>query len=68
VLDRLRGLLVAAIGARGTLAYAGTLSALAGLAGLIVLLRRNYGWVSSSPLGRAREATAYSSSSVSASA
>ena len=60
------GLLVAAIGARGTLAYAGTLSALAGLAGLIVLLRRNYGWVSSSPVGPAGEA--YSSSSVSASA
>ena len=41
------GLLVTAIGARGTLAYAGALSALAGLAGLIVLVRRNYGWVSS---------------------
>jgi hypothetical protein len=62
------GLLVAAIGARGTLAYAGTLSALAGLVGLIVLLRRNYGWVSSSPLGPPPEAGAYSSSSVSASA
>ncbi|HEX2097197.1 MAG TPA: MFS transporter [Solirubrobacterales bacterium] len=33
------GLLVAAIGARGTLAYAGGLSALAGLAGLLALLR-----------------------------
>lgn len=33
------GLLVATIGARGTLAYAGGLSALAGLIGLIVLLR-----------------------------
>ena len=58
------GLLVTAIGARGTLAYAGALSALAGLAGLIVLVRRNYGWVSSSPVG----APAYSSSSVSSSA
>jgi Na+/melibiose symporter-like transporter len=54
------GLLVAAIGARGTVAYAGGLSALAGAIGLIVLLRRNYGWVSTRPV-------AYSSSSVSAS-
>jgi hypothetical protein len=44
------GVLVAAIGARGTLAYAGLISALAGLIGLVVLLRRNYGWVSTSPL------------------
>ena len=57
------GLLVTAIGARGTLAYAGMLSALAGLIGLAILLRRNYGWVSTSPLGP----PAYSSSSVSAS-
>jgi MFS family permease len=34
------GLLVATIGARGTLAYAGGLSALAGAAGLLVLMRR----------------------------
>jgi hypothetical protein len=33
------GVLVAAIGARGTLAYAGGLSALAGLVGLLVLVR-----------------------------
>ena len=65
----LGGLLVAAIGARGTLAYAGGLSALAGAVGLLVLLRRNRGWVSTSPIGAPREATAgYSSSSVSASA
>ena len=60
---------MAAIGARGTLAYAGGLSALAGAVGLLVLLRRNRGWVSTSPIGAPREATAgYSSSSVSASA
>jgi hypothetical protein len=35
------GLLVAAIGARGTLAYAGGLSALAGLIGVLALLRLN---------------------------
>jgi predicted MFS family arabinose efflux permease len=58
------GLLVATIGARGTLLYAGMLSALAGLIGLAVLLRRNYGWVSTSPVGP----PSYSSSSVSASA
>ncbi|MEZ5077031.1 MAG: MFS transporter [Solirubrobacterales bacterium] len=34
------GLLVAAIGARGTLAYAGGLSALAGATGLLLLMRR----------------------------
>ena len=65
----LGGLLVTAIGARGTLAYAGGLSALAGAVGLLVLLRRNRGWVSTSPIGAPREATAgYSSSAVSASA
>jgi len=45
------GVLVSAIGARGTLAYAGGLSALAGLLGLLVLLRRNRGWVPSGPIG-----------------
>ena len=48
------GLLVAAIGARGTLAYAGGLSALAGATGLVALLRRNRGLVSTSPFGPAR--------------
>lgn len=43
------GLLVAAIGARGTLAFAGGLSALAGAVGLLVLLRRNRGWRSAEP-------------------
>lgn len=38
------GVLVAAIGARGTVAYAGGLSALAGAVGLAVLLRRSGGW------------------------
>ncbi len=52
------GLLVAAIGARGTLAYAGGLSALAGALGLLVLLRRNRGWVSTSPVGPPRRAAA----------
>jgi len=45
------GLLVAAIGARGTLAYAGALSALVGFAGLMALVRRNRGWVSTAPIG-----------------
>jgi hypothetical protein len=45
------GLLVAAIGPTGTLAYAGGLSALTGLIGLLVLLRVNRGWRSSGPVG-----------------
>jgi Major Facilitator Superfamily len=45
------GLLVSAIGARGTLAYAGGLSALAGLVGLLVLLRMQRGWVPTGPVG-----------------
>ena len=49
------GLLVAAIGARGTLAYAGGLSALAGLLGLLALLRMNRGWVPTGPVGAPTE-------------
>jgi len=45
------GVLVAAIGARGTLAYAGGLSALAGLVGVVALLRMYRGWVPTGPLG-----------------
>jgi Na+/melibiose symporter-like transporter len=45
------GVLVAAIGARGTLAFAGGLSALAGAIGLLVLLRRYRGWVPTAPVG-----------------
>lgn len=45
------GVLVAAIGARGTLAFAGGLSAIAGVAGLLVLLRRYRGWVPTGPVG-----------------
>ena len=45
------GLLVVAIGPRGTLAYAGGLSALAGLVGLLALLRRYRGWVPTGPIG-----------------
>jgi MFS family permease len=45
------GALVAAIGARGTLAYAGGLSALAGAIGLVALLRMYYGWVPTWPVG-----------------
>ncbi len=45
------GLLVAAIGARGTLAYAGGLSALAGLIGILALLRMYRGWVPTGPVG-----------------
>jgi Transmembrane secretion effector len=47
------GLLVAAIGPRGTLAFAGGLSALAGLAGLLALLRMYRGWVPTGPVGPA---------------
>jgi Major Facilitator Superfamily len=47
------GLLVAAIGPRGTIAYAGALSALAGLAGLLALLRMYRGWVPTGPVGPA---------------
>jgi len=45
------GLLVAAIGARGTLAYAGGLSALVGLAGVLALLRMYRGLVPTGPVG-----------------
>jgi Na+/melibiose symporter-like transporter len=45
------GVLVAAIGARGTLAFAGGLSALAGAIGVLTLLRRYRGWVPTSPVG-----------------
>ncbi len=45
------GVLVAAIGAQATLAYAGGLSAVCGVGGLLVLMRRNRGWVSTSPVG-----------------
>ena len=47
------GFLVVAIGARGTLAYAGGLSALAGLVGLLTLLRMYRGWVPTGPVGPA---------------
>jgi Na+/melibiose symporter-like transporter len=45
------GVLVAAIGARGTLAIAGGLSALAGAIGLLALLRRYRGLVPTDPVG-----------------
>jgi Na+/melibiose symporter-like transporter len=45
------GLLVATIGARGTLAYAGGLSALAGIVGILTLLRMYGGWVPTGPVG-----------------
>jgi Na+/melibiose symporter-like transporter len=45
------GLLVTAIGARGTLAYAGGLSALAGALGLFMLARRYGGFVPTGPVG-----------------
>ena len=47
------GVLVATIGARGALAYAGGLSALAGLIGVLALLRMNRGWVPTGPVGPA---------------
>ena len=48
------GVLVALIGPTGTLAYAGGLSALAGLIGLLALLRMNRGWIAKGPVGAAR--------------
>ena len=45
------GALVAAIGPRGTLAYAGGLSALAGVVGLVAMVRMNRGWVPTGPVG-----------------
>jgi Major Facilitator Superfamily len=50
------GLLVATIGPRGTLAYAGGISALVGLIGLLVLVRRYHGWVPTGPIGLAGSA------------
>jgi MFS family permease len=45
------GLLIAAIGARGTVAYAGGLAAIVGLAGLIAMLRMFRGWQPTGPIG-----------------
>ena len=45
------GALVAAIGPRGTLAYAGGLSALAGAVGLLAMVRMNRGWAPAGPVG-----------------
>jgi predicted MFS family arabinose efflux permease len=45
------GVLVAVIGPKGTLIYAGGLSALAGLVGLLLLVRMNRGWVPTGPIG-----------------
>jgi hypothetical protein len=47
------GLLVAGIGARGTLAYAGGLAAIVGVAGLIAMLRMFRGWQPTGPIGPA---------------
>lgn len=47
------GMLVALIGPSGTLAYAGGLSAVAGLVGLLVLLRMHRGWTPTGPVGPA---------------
>ena len=55
------GLLVVAIGPRGTLAYAGGLSALAGLVGLLALLRMYRGWVPTGPIGLTASAAGGSS-------
>jgi Major Facilitator Superfamily len=48
------GLLIAVIGARGTVAYAGGLAAIVGLAGLTAMLRMFRGWHPTGPIGPAR--------------
>jgi MFS family permease len=48
------GLLIAGIGARGTVAYAGGLAAIVGLAGMIAMLRMFRGWQPTGPIGPAR--------------
>jgi hypothetical protein len=50
------GLLVAGIGARATVAYAGGLAAIVGLFGLVALLRTFRGWQPTGPIGLARMA------------
>jgi MFS family permease len=50
------GLLIAGIGARGTVAYAGGLAAIVGLAGLVAMLRTFRGWRPTGPIGLARMA------------
>jgi MFS family permease len=52
------GLLIAGIGARGTVAYAGGLAAVVGFAGLVAMLRIYRGWQPTGPIGpvRIREA------------
>jgi predicted MFS family arabinose efflux permease len=50
------GLLIAGIGARGTVAYAGGLAAIVGLAGLIAMLRTFRGLQPTGPIGLARMA------------
>jgi Major Facilitator Superfamily len=47
------GLLIAAIGARGTVAYAGGLAAIVGLLGLIAMLRMFRGWHPTGSIGPA---------------
>jgi predicted MFS family arabinose efflux permease len=52
------GLLIAGIGARETVAYAGGLAAIVGLAGLLAMLRVFRGWQPTGPIGRAEPAAA----------
>ena len=47
------GLLIAGIGAQGTVAYAGGLAAIVGVVGLIAMLRMFRGWQPTGPIGRA---------------
>jgi MFS family permease len=50
------GLLIAGIGARGTVAYAGGLAAIVGLAGLVAMRRTVRGWQPTGPIGLSRMA------------
>ena len=47
------GLLIAGIGARGTVAGAGGLAAIVGLAGLVAMLQMFRGWQPTGPIGPA---------------
>jgi hypothetical protein len=52
------GLLIAGVGARATVAFAGGLAALVGVAGLFAMLRLLRGWQPTGPVGPAARSVA----------